>query len=61
LALSTLAIGQANDLDPVATLGVQRDSAAGAPNEITGVGGYDKPGLLVCHCAALLLCTGLLN
>ena len=37
--LAALAIGQADDLDAIALLGVQRDRASGAPDEIAGMGG----------------------
>ncbi len=53
LAFAALAERQADDLDPVAALGVQRDGAARAPDEIAGMGGDDKsgflPGLLFRH------------
>src|SRR5204863_1850583 len=45
LALAAFAVGQANDLDAKTPLGVQRDRAAGAPDEIPGMGRYDKSGL----------------
>jgi hypothetical protein len=38
LALAAFAIGQANDLDAKTLFGVQRDRAAGAPDEIPGMG-----------------------
>ena len=49
LALAALAEGQADDLDAVAALGVQRDGAARAPDEIAGMGGDDEPGFLFGH------------
>src|SRR5271165_1279592 len=44
LAFAALAIGQADDLDPIALLGVQRDGAARAPDEVARMGGDDKAG-----------------
>jgi len=38
LGLAALAERQANDLDAIAFLGVQRDRTAGAPDEISGMG-----------------------
>ena len=49
LAFAALAERQADDLDPVAALGVQRDGAARAPDEIARMGGDDEPGLLFRH------------
>ena len=39
---------------------MQRDGAAGAPDEIARMGGDDEPGLLIRH-SKLLSRTGLLN
>ena len=39
LAFAALAIGQADDLHAIAALGVQRDRASRAPDEIAGMGG----------------------
>ena len=49
LAFAALAERQAHDLDPVAALGVQRDGAARAPDEVARMGGNDKSGLLIRH------------
>ena len=46
LALAALTVRQTNNLDPIAALGMQRDGATSAPNEIAGMGGNDEPGLL---------------
>ena len=47
LAFAALAERQADDLDAIALLGVQRDGAARAPDEIARMGGDDKSGLLL--------------
>ena len=41
-ALAALAIGEADDRDGVAPLGVKRDRAGAAPDEIGAVGAYDQ-------------------
>src|SRR5665811_1282256 len=46
LAFAALAERQAHDLDPVAALGVQRDGAARAPDEVARMGGDDKSRVL---------------
>src|SRR5262245_54079691 len=51
LAFAALAERHADDFDPIATLGMQRDCSARAPNEITGMGRHHKPGLLIRHAA----------
>ncbi len=45
LALAAFAIGEAQDLHPHAAFGMERDGAAGAPDEIAGMGGDDEAGL----------------
>jgi len=49
LTLAALAEGQADNLHPVTVLGVQRDCAAGAPDEIARMGGDDKACFLIRH------------
>ena len=44
LRLAALAIGEADDLDAVSLLRMQRDRAACAPDEIAGMGGYNETG-----------------
>src|SRR5450756_2334556 len=44
LGFPALAERQAHDLDAISFLGVQRDRAAGAPDEVAGVGRYNKSG-----------------
>ena len=58
LALAALAEGHADDFHLVAALGVQRDGAARAPDEIARVGGDDEPGLLFRHGLANSLLRG---
>jgi hypothetical protein len=45
LGFAAFAERQAHDLDAVAFPGMQRDGAAGTPDEIAGVGRYNKSGL----------------
>ena len=46
LGFAALTERQAHDLDAIAALGVQRDRATGAPDEIAGMGRDHKPRLL---------------
>src|SRR5258708_1936000 len=47
-ALAELAIGEAHDLHPVAAARIERDRAAGTPDEIGGMGADDEHGLGRC-------------
>src|SRR5262249_30457279 len=53
LAFAALAVRQADDLDPILPLGMERDRSTRAPDEIAGMCGDDKPGLLIRHYALL--------
>src|ERR1044072_2524786 len=48
---AALAIGQTDDLHPVATPGVQRDGAARTPHKVAGMSGDDQTCL--CHESSL--------
>ncbi len=61
LAFAPFAVGHAHDLHPIAALGVQRDGAARAPDEIARVRRDHKPGFLLRHKRTPPNCGGFLT